>query len=70
MAASFKVFAHCADNELVRVTVVDGGRTETLHLKNGQEIERHIYDDRDHGITVRKVVACAAQQWLQPTANP
>ena len=54
MTTTVKVFAHCSDDEMVRVTVRDGTEhLEELFLKSGEEAERYVYDDRE--ITVREI---------------
>lgn len=60
MTTTVKVFAHCSDDERVRVTVMDGAdRLEELFLKNGEEAERYVYDGRE--ITVREMAVATSR---------
>lgn len=46
MTSVVKISAHCSDNKFVRVTLSDGDQVkETVELKNGESVEKYIYDN-------------------------
>lgn len=60
MTTTVRVLAHCAEDERVRVTVMDGAdRMEELYLKDGEEAERYIYGDYE--IAVREMAVATSR---------
>lgn len=60
MTTTVRVLAHCAEDERVRVTVMDGAdRMEELYLKDGEEAERYIHGDYE--ITVREMAVATSR---------